>query len=228
MAGRSRLFATVALSLSAACAEAPSLEPGNEPPSAPDVVRLVCEADGTSALSSLEVKAQPDGVHLEVENRFEEPVSVGGFDADPGVSAWTLEAPPGPFEVMCWPFSEHTEGEEPTRLSFQVIDPEGLYVPAVKLECEVWSSHGDYASPPTGVADDPIGAARRSLTGLDGDDELSIHRSGYPEARREGSAIVVVSRDGQPIAIVGAVRADDGRWIAPNAEGCVEAGIDIG
>ena len=74
---------------------------------------LTCGADGSTSVSDDSVQAQPDGVHLQVVNEYDEPVSVGGFDADPGTTKWTLHEAPGRFELSCWPFSQHGSGDEP-------------------------------------------------------------------------------------------------------------------
>lgn len=214
----------------AACADARPGEPREEPSPVPDVVRIVCEADGSTSLSTPSVEVRPDGLHMVIENRLAEPASINGFgfDADPGESEWVHGTPPGDHRVACWPFSQHPGGEAPVTHALRVLDPEGLYVPAPELECEAWSAHGDFVSPTTGGADDPVEAARVSLSGLEVRDQLAVWRSGYPEAQAEDQATVVVSREGRIIAVVGAFLADDGRWFAPNASGCVDSGLDFG
>ena len=167
---------------------------------------------------------KPDGLHLVVENRLGEAASLNGFglDVEPGISEWTLSVAPGEYDVACWPFNRHERGTAPETIRLRVLDPTSLYVPAPTLDCEAWSAHGDFVSPSEGIADDPIDAARRSLSGLEEGDDVAVRPWGYPEADDEGTATVVVSRDGRAIAIVRASLADDGRWLAPNASGCVD------
>jgi hypothetical protein len=217
--------------LTVSCADGPRPSSGAEEASpAPGLVELVCERDGTATLSSPDVTARPDGVHLVVDNRYDEPVSVAGFDADPGITRWTLGAAPGPFEVMCWPFSEHGE-QPPERLTIDVRDPEGLYVPPPGLECPTEEQSGttiDYLEGAEGVSADPSETVRASLSGIVDSDELFVWTGGYPEQDHHGGASVSVARDGSIVAIVGVSLADDDRWVVAGLQACVSSGIDVG
>lgn len=228
MAARIRPSAALILIFAVACGEpAPPTPPGDEPSPAPGEVELLCDTDGTAVLSSTVVAARTDGVHLVVDNRYDEPVSVAGFDADPGVTRWTFGYPPGPLEVMCWPFSDHPDGEPPERLSIQVVDPDGLYVWPPELACETdeqWVSVNDFFDTSSGVDADPVEAARVSLSGIEPGDVLAVRDSGYPDAD-DASTAVVVSREGRIIAIVGLSLAEDGAWYSGSARGCADAGV---
>ena len=73
------------------------------------VARIVCDADGSTAVPAPDVLAQPDGVHVKV-GHLDEPASVSvrriGWDVDPGLSRSVAEIPPGRAMASCWPFSE--------------------------------------------------------------------------------------------------------------------------
>ena len=155
--------------LLAACAE--PRQSATPDTSAPELAAIVCEPDGTTTMPAGEVAVKPDGLHLVVENRLGEAASLNGLgmDVNPGVSECTLSVPPGDYDLACWPFSRHESGTEPETIRLRVLDPESLYVPGPKLDCEAWSAHGDLASPSQGIADDPIEAARRARGGGPGD-----------------------------------------------------------
>jgi len=216
-----------------ACAESSPAAHSREGESTPTVARIVCQADGSTSVLTPEVLAQPDGVHLVVESRLDEPASlIGGFgfDVDPGVSEWTLQTGPGDLAVACWPFSDHGSGEEPDTLPLQVLDPDGLYIAPAELECSngmQWTTIMDFIDMTTGISDDPVDAVRQSLRGLQAGDVVSLHRSGYPEADTQGHGTVVVSRDGRAVALIGLSLADDGRWLLNGGQGCANSGVDF-
>jgi hypothetical protein len=118
--------------------------------------------------------------------------------------------------VACWPFSDHGSGDEPPTVPLQVLDPEGTYVAPAQLECpgdEQWSSIYDFIDLSTGISADPVQSVRESVKGLEPADDVSVHRSGYPEADNEGGATVVLRREDRLVAIFGLTLADDGRWL---------------
>ncbi|MGH2591422.1 MAG: hypothetical protein ACRDGW_11590 [Actinomycetota bacterium] len=219
--------------LLAACADTPPAAQGVDGEATPDVGRIVCEADGSTSVFTPEVLARRDGVHLVVDNRLDEPASlIGGFgfDVDPGVSEWTLQTAPGDRAVACWPFSDHGSGDEPDTIPFQVLDPDGMYVPPAELECPddlQWATILDFIDVTTGFSNDPVEAVRQSIRGLQPGDAISLSRSGYPAADTEGEGTVVVDRDGRAVAIFGVTLADDGRWLVSGGRGCATVGIDF-
>lgn len=224
------LVATVLL---AACADAPPAARNESGEATPAVARIICEADGSTSVLTPEVHAQRDGVHLVVDSRLDEPASlIGGFgfDVDPGVSEWTLQTGPGNQGVACWPFSDHGSGDEPDTVPLQVLDPNGLYVAPVELECSdgmQWDTIMDFIDMTTGISDDPVEAVRQSIKGLQPGDDVSLHRSGYPDADTQGQGTVVVSRDGRAVALFGVSLADDGRWLVNGGQGCASSGVDF-
>jgi hypothetical protein len=223
----------VAAVLLAACADAPPAARNGSGKATPTVARIICEADGTTSVLTPEVLAQRDGVHLVVDSRLDEPASlIGGFgfDIDPGLSEWTLQVGPGNQAVACWPFSDHGSGEEPDTVPLQVFDPEGLYVAPAELECTdgtQWAKILDFIDMTTGIADDPVDAVRQSIEGLQPGDDVSLHRSGYPEADTQGQGTVIVTRDGRAVALLGVSLADDGRWLINGGQGCASSGVDF-
>lgn len=96
---------------------------------------MTCGSDGSVTLSTEVVQPQMDGVHLRVFNEYEEPVSVEGFDAEPGLTRWVFNAGPGDMLLTCWPFSQHGSGQTPPRHRLQIVDPMGLFVDGV-VGCE--------------------------------------------------------------------------------------------
>lgn len=217
-----------------ACGRLENLDRTEADPSVPDVARITCEADGTTSVATPEVIAQLDGVHLVVTNQLAEPASItggfAGFDASPGVSDWILQIAPGDHGVACWPFSQHGTGDVPSAIPIEVLDPNGMYVPPTELECEggqQWSSIYDYVDLSSGNATDPVDAVRDSVTNLGSNDVLTLARSGYPEADREGGATVVLRRDDRVAVIFGLTQAHDGGWLIAGAEGCGDVNVGI-
>lgn len=187
-----------------------------------DVARFTCDASGSITPSHSVVAAQPDGVHLAIDNTGDTPVSfsiggLGGDGAEPGEhkeAVWQI--PPGAATVSC---SNTTDGPSgfASSATFEVVDPNGLYVPA-ELECasgEGYGSISEYADGTNGFAGDPVQVAREHVSGLEFDDR--IERAGYPESRLP---VIRVVRDG---AIVGKVTLRDdgsGGWLADSVQGC--------
>lgn len=222
---RPRHKASVALLLmfaGTACAD-PAGEKGG-PPGDDDAlysVELRCAADGSTSLSSDTVQPRPDGVHLVVVNEYDEPVSVGGFDADPGRTTWVLSRGPGTIELMCWPFSDHGSGAEPPHIPLTVVDPQALYVDGT-VPCEptgitVTEWHGRPVDP----GPPPLDIAREVIEGLEADDELVF--GGYPQ---QAERSVVVRRDGNVIASYSIVRwSEEDPWTIKGGTACDGSGL---
>ena len=188
----------------------------------PTHVELDCGADGSMTLSSSLVQPGPDGVHLDVVNGFDEPVSVEGFDANPGRSTWVLTNGPGTMGLACGPFSQHGSGTEPPRTSLEIVDPLGLYVDGT-VPCEIESSTVvDYAEEPVDEGPPPADVARDVIDGLRADDVLRL--AGYPEQDR---ADFVVVRDGEVVAAYGIVRFADQPWTIMGGSACQGTGLPL-
>jgi hypothetical protein len=224
-----RSIAAVAVALvSVACARAaptPAMDSGAETSAAsiPSEFSLTCQADGSSSVSDSVVQAQPDGVHLRVVNEYDEPVSVGGFDADPGTTHWTLAEAPGRFDLSCWPFSQHGSGEEPPNTAVEVVDPLGLFVPG-ELDCPGESMSGvpDYAEAPVENGPPPLDVARESIPGLLPSDIVKI--AGYPD---QENAPVIVIRNDTVIASYGFARFEGQPWSIAGGNVCADMGLHL-
>ena len=73
----------------AACADPPGTRdpaPASSADDVPLVAEIVCEADGSTTVSTPEVLVQPDGVHVRVLSRLDEPARSSTFamDVEPG------------------------------------------------------------------------------------------------------------------------------------------------
>ncbi len=215
------LFAVIALG---ACADGSTsrvfVGPWTPAPDIATRAQLTCATGGTAALSTDTLQPQPDGVHIKVTNELDEPVSVAGFDADPGTTNFVFTGGPGTMELMCWPFSEHSSGEEPDRLSLEVVDPLGLHVDG-ELPCEI-ESHtiSEYFEAPVDEGPPPLDVARRVIEGLLPDDVLRV--GGYPE--QEGGSVIVV-RDGEIVATYGIKRFEGEPWDVISGSACEGSGL---
>lgn len=185
-------------------------------------LELTCRTDGSIEVSSPTVQAQTDGVHLLVVNRYDEPVSIGGFDADPGRSTWTIAFAPGAESFSCWPFSQHGSGDEPSGKDVEIVDPDGMYVDG-KVECngQTWSSISDFAEAPDDDGPPPLDVARTRIEGLRDTDVLRVQ--GYPE--QDGAGVIVI-RDGRVIALFSFVRFLDSPWTIAGGTGCADSGLE--
>jgi hypothetical protein len=149
-------------------------------------------------LSTDIVQPRPDGVHLRVVNEYEEPVSVEGFDAEPGTTSWVFNIAPGSMRLMCWPYSQHGSGDEPRRHVLEIVDPAGLYVDGSVACAFEGSAVVDFAESVVDPGPPPIDVVRELLPGLRPDDVLGF--AGYPEGEGGG---VIVTREGEIIANYG-------------------------
>jgi hypothetical protein len=208
-----RAFA-VSLVLLAACADPPG--PGDAPPDevpagVPDVAEVVCEADGSTTVRTPQVAVQPDGIHVRVVSRLDEPAEIVGLgrDVEPGVTEYVSVRAPGRIDTGCNPYSQHEPGgREPTTVPVDVLDPDGIYVDAeVQCSGEASALIADFFKEPLDVGPVPVAVARDSIRGLRTDDEV-LH-TGYPEQRDRA---VAVRRDGEIVATYNFVTFDGERW----------------
>jgi hypothetical protein len=211
----------------AGCANEPSAPGPLEGPwqPAPDVATravLTCATDGTTVLSDETIQPRPDGVHIKVINDYDEPVSVAGFDANPGVTDWVFSAAPGTMELMCWPFSQHSSGGEPERIPLEIVDPIGLYVDG-SLPCEggiEMFTTVEWAEQPVNEGPPPLDVARGVIDGLRPDDVLRV--DGYPE--QDGGAVIVI-RDGTIAGRYGISRFKGKPWTITSGSACEGTGL---
>ncbi len=222
-----KLPAVLALgvALMGGCADDPSpragpADPWTPAPGTPTHAELTCAEDGSVTLSSETVQPRPDGVHLRVVNRFDETVSVAGFDADPGTTKWVFTQGPGTMELMCWPFSQHTSGDEPPRFPLEIVDPAGLFFDGA-VDCEIeMHTTADYVEEPVDHGPPPLRLARELISGLLPDDVLRV--PGYPE--QDGGSIVVIRND-DVIASYAIVRFKTEQWSISAGRACSDTGL---
>ena len=219
------LIAVVALAACGAPGPPEGIQPvtqGTEP--ADEVVKLVCEADGSTRLLTPVVTAQEDGVHVRVDNRAREGVSINGLGADfaEGTSEQTISTPPGEVGIACWPYSRH-EDEEPPRVNLMVDDPHGYWVNP-RLDCPkgdlIGSVISDFVAGAEGEQGDPADLARANLKGVEPSDV--IEPAAYPD---QTYPVVRVVRDGKTVATASFSPAEAGGWLIGGSEACSSSGI---
>lgn len=185
---------------------------------------MICHKDGSTELVNSEVRAQADGVHIQVDNRADEFVSLngGGLDFSQGTTEQVARVAPGEVKIACWPGSMHSE-QEPKRLTVQVHDPNQHWVPA-ELECPrdelIVSSTGDFAADSKGTPGDPEEIARSEVEGIEDTD--SVQSVGYPDAENRQ---VAVERNEETIALLSFSPAPKGGWLLGGYSACDSAGI---
>lgn len=147
-------------------------------------------------------------------------MSVEGFDASPGITDWVFPRGPGTMELMCWPFSQHGSGTEPTRVPLQIVDPLGMYVDGA-LPCEINESVTvEWVEAPIDEGPPSLDVAGEIIEGIRADDVLRV--DGYPE--KEGGAVIVV-RDGEIVGRYGIVRFKDKPWTVMSGSACEGSGL---
>lgn len=180
----------------------------------PSVLEVACDGTATT-VATARVRLLPDGVHLRVDNRSGEPLSVSvraggrtlfGVRVPPGVSqpepsqggGWPV--PPGVASVGCFP-GGRDQGETSAYATFEVVDPDGLWVPW-DLECRgtAVTAAIDQAEP-RGVPGEPVDVAREALAPYVG--ELgpadALERAGLPA---QVPVVVRLTRGGRTVATV--------------------------
>jgi hypothetical protein len=215
------------LVLSVSCADPPAREAG--PPNAvpndvPDVAEIVCEADGSTIVRTPQVLVQPDGVHVHVVSRLDEPAQIVGLgnDVDSGETDYvTPHVAPGPVGVACYPFSLHETLQDPPTEPIEILDPSGFYVDG-EVQCSgtISSMIGDFAEPPIEGMRVPLETARAAIRGLDNDDQ--VFHVGYPE---QPDPSVAVRRDGQLVATFSVVTFDGYEWVIASSSICGSSGL---
>jgi hypothetical protein len=223
-----RLALVVALLILAGCAEeTPRSQLREGKPVAAPFVEIVCTEDGGTRLWTPVVEVQPDGVHVDVENRAGEPTSffgLGNLDVEEGRHKAVISEPPGKMLVACYPYSQHESDAEPVKYDLELVDPEGHWM-STDLECEPGSmgqsTISDFAYPlGQGMSKDPLELIREGVKGLETDDVVEL--AGYPEAE---IPTVRVVRDERVIATFGFIQADDGGLAIETSNLCASEGL---
>jgi hypothetical protein len=207
--------------------QSPASDSSSRPPDTiPKQLDIVCHEDGTTELRNKSVQALADGVHIQLDNRAGEFVSLNGtaLDFSEGVSEQVAQSKPGELKVACWPGSKHTE-PEPERLSIQIHDPENYWRPG-ELECAegemIAESTIDYFAGAKGPTGNPEDIARNTVNGIKADDQIAT--VGYPKAE---SREVAVDRDGKTVALLSYSPAPKGGWLLEGYSTCESSGISV-
>lgn len=201
---------------------------------APTTLSVTCTREpwGIEPLST-EVPAQPDGVHIVVDNaagathisshmKGQPHVPTGGrtlryslLDPDPdGFSRLVATWPLGPVELAC-----EAPGIEQRSETVRVTDPDGQWISAV-LSCEETVPYDRERRQPYADLEKNI---RNNVSGVLPTDE--IVRAGYPQDSFPAATMLVV-RDGEPVAAITLLYIDgEAFWIPSYGEICRGSGI---
>jgi hypothetical protein len=206
----------------AGCAEVTARSQTREgQPVAAPFVDIVCTEDGGTRLWTPVVEVQADGVHVDVDNRAGDQVSIDGFPLDvvEGRHMAVVRTPPGRMKVACNPFSQHGGDKKPVKYDLELVDPEDLWVSS-ELECETDAVVGTtpYALEPIGDGD-PAEAVAKMVKGLKPVDVVEL--AGYVEADVPDVRIV---RDSKTVGSIGLVEIDAGLAIE-GVHLCASAGL---
>jgi hypothetical protein len=200
-----------------------------------DVSEVVCHPDAVE-LDPTRIRAQGDGIHLQVSNPSDEErmliLEDWGYEPiPPGDTELILTAPPGEWRMTCvapvpsddpetemaWPHP--AEDDWATFPLLTAVDVDGVWADS-QLPCPHPTGwHNDYewdmtdAPVPAGRKGDPVDLAREDLPGELGEEgELGpgdvVDVAGYRD--REGAVRLI--RDGEPIAIVTYRSDGQGGW----------------
>jgi hypothetical protein len=209
----------------------PDIEANHSDPwGAPTALSVTCTRDGIDLLST-EVPAQPDGVHIIVDNpggarivhahlKGPTPVTISPRGLSVGVRpqglARDIEAwPPGPVELSC-----HGQEMDERRETVHVTNPQGLWVSAALACDDTVPYHRPTDSTPY---TDMETAVRQNVKGLLPTDE--IVRAGYPQDPFPAATMLVL-REGEPLAAITLIYIDSEEfWIPSTGEICRGSGI---
>ncbi len=216
MTGKSLLVVTCLVL--AGCGADP-FAPGGEPAA---VASVTCEAERTT-VDVNEVRAEPTGVHLRVDNLTGRDqllfYGVGGevlnrSIGSTGPSELVVASPPGDWRVLCSRPEIYPDDSAPW-VTLTVTDPDHLWVEA-KPDCPTPSgTHPDYieyfeGGTPTGQPGDPVELARQQLPQhISLPANFTLEAAGYPQESPRRVRLVVDSR----VAAVATFRPDEnGGW----------------
>jgi hypothetical protein len=184
---------------------------------------VLCEGEAVRVQTPI-VRAQVDGVHLQVVNsgaarpyevRSDDALPTTGVLPEDGVVDLVLPLAPGVVGFTCF----RAGSGEPVTASFELQDPDGLWQPGV-LACDRPES-GVFV---TTYAEEPFGrTARRAVLGLVAADRLV--KPGYPGTAWHGELHVVVRGDRVIARIVRVL--NHGRW-SVTVDACPGSGLTRG
>jgi hypothetical protein len=197
-------------------------QPASSPPPPPAAVVLTCDGTGNS-LSAPAIAAQPDGIHVQVDNTSGGQLSLtvenGGTDAPPGTSHHVFEIPPGTSKIGC--MSDADWNQDPPEMSglvpLRVADPDGVYA-TLSWTCNERSSGiSDYAGAARGVPRSELEKATREALSDVIQDSDAVEPAGYPDSIGPSYQLV---RDGHTIARVQFEPDLHGGWLTEQVDTC--------
>jgi hypothetical protein len=122
---------------------------------------------------------------------------------------------PGTVSIACYDgFTE--DGSDVATTALEIVDEDGVWIPA-RLTCaRRFSSDADYAADARG-SPDPLEAAREGLHGYTRGGDI-VEQAGYPEAKE--TLLYRLVRAGDVLAIVELEDDGAGGWLSSNVTGC--------
>jgi hypothetical protein len=193
-------------------------------PPIPDVARFLCTVHGPKVLTPV-VRARPDGVHFEIENRADRALNYGSVTGpssgrlEPGQTVTVVESVgPGRHEVYCDGLQQSPPRWRDNREPLRVVDLRGMFVSGELEGCDGGTFETHYFVDPTqskyrGPADE----ATHEMLRLAPSD--IVQRTGYPEADSWGYRVV---RQGRTVVVL-SLTGDETGWSIDWAHGCVPA-----
>jgi hypothetical protein len=225
--GRVLLVVAAVFALTA-CGAGPEVGPAgsteiSQPEALPDVARVVCQAESPPQVETPVVKPQPDGVHIRFVNEtgkdlafsIEDPSEGGmGAGARQGTSTQVIDLHPGMVSIACYDAITE-DGSEVAKTPLEIVDEDGVWIPA-RLTCAAaFSTHADYTLEARGDPD-PLEAARGGLESYMQPGDV-VEPAGYPEAETPLYRLV---RAGEVLAIVDLEDDGAGGWLPSTVTGC--------
>lgn len=207
----------------------PSAEPATaeaSPVEVPAALQVACDGTHPAILTPL-VKAQPDGIHIDVTNTSGQRLDFSIDDANGlAIQGDSLSGASGSYTYSFGPGSYRFTCNRSTA-AFTVADPDGLYTSS-DLECGSTTGGGtvgtnDYAAGARGPQGSLLDIARLELRGLQSGDV--VERAGYPQA--PGEALVRVVRQGRVVAGLGYLDDGHGGWLIAGTQACSGSGLTV-
>jgi hypothetical protein len=192
-----------------------------------DTARIVCDGDGAHVLTP-KVEAQPDGVHLVLDNRLSGNADYSidhsdggmGWNVPVGESERVANVPPGTARISCYRRSWGKEKVgEISEGTIKILAGDSGYK-STELDCSGKRATGDYGAyseeAVNGRKGDPVELARRTFAGSLREGDV-VEIAGNPESRDEKTVRVV--RDGRVVATVTYFRSTSG-WFGDVVDAC--------
>jgi Kelch motif. len=189
----------------------------------PASLQVACDGS-TTAISTPLVKAQADGIHIQLANSsgraltFAIENQFGGESIPVGGGTYVYTFGPGSYRLSCVESGS-------AFATFEVVDPDGFYTPIACDSTSGGSTIGstDYVQGATGPKGALLDIARLELRGLQPADV--VERAGYSKAA--GTQWVRVVRDGHVVTIVGYLDDGHGGWLIGQTGTCSGSNVTV-